>query len=159
MTGLRAYTQDDASAILALNNAHAVETSPLTPEGLAALTGIAWRVRVSPDHSALCIALDQDAAYDNPNFAWFAGRHDRFVYVDRIIVAERARGRGLARGLYDDLMAAMRATGHSVLCCEVNVDPPNPGSDRFHAAMGFDEVGRARLADRGKTVRYLERRL
>jgi predicted GNAT superfamily acetyltransferase len=34
--------------------------------------------------------------------------------------------------------------------------PPNPGSDAFHAALGFREVGRAFLADRGKAVRYLE---
>ena len=38
-----------------------------------------------------------------------------------------------------------------------NTDPPNPGSDAFHARLGFHEVGRAFLADRGKSVRYLER--
>jgi predicted GNAT superfamily acetyltransferase len=43
-----------------------------------------------------------------------------------------------------------------VVCCEVNSDPPNPLSDAFHAALGFREVGRAFLPDRGKSVRYLE---
>ena len=32
--------------------------------------------------------------------------------------------------------------GHTVLCCEINVDPPNVASDRFHGAFGFEEVGR-----------------
>jgi predicted GNAT superfamily acetyltransferase len=27
------------------------------------------------------------------------------------------------------------------LCCEVNVEPPNPGSLRFHERIGFAEVG------------------
>jgi predicted GNAT superfamily acetyltransferase len=45
--------------------------------------------------------------------------------------------------------------GHTVLCCEINVDPPNVASDRFHGAFGFEEVGQAFLAERAKTVRYL----
>ena len=43
--------------------------------------------------------------------------------------------------------------------CEVNRDPPNPDSDAVDAALGFREVGSAFLADRGKSVRYLERKL
>jgi uncharacterized protein len=42
--------------------------------------------------------------------------------------------------------------------CEINLLPPNPASDAFHARMGFVEVGAAQLAN-GKTVRYLERAL
>lgn len=149
----------DMAALLALNNAHARETSLLDRDGLSALVAAAWRVRMTPDTDGLCIALDQAAAYDNPNFAWFKTRHARFVYVDRIIVAEAARGQGLARAFYEDLFDAMRADDQRVLCCEINREPPNPGSDRFHAALGFKEVGEARLVDRGKTVRYLERRI
>lgn len=157
MTLLRAPRPDNETALLVLNNAHARETSLLEPEGLHDLLQIAYRPRVTAACDAVCIPLDQDAPYQNPNFAWFAARHRRFVYVDRIIVAASARGRGLARLFYEDLMDAMRTDGHSVLCCEVNIDPPNPGSDRFHAALGFEEAGRAHLNDRGKTVRYLER--
>ena len=32
--------------------------------------------------------------------------------------------------------------------------PPNPGSDAFHAALGFVEAGQAEHPD-GKVVRYL----
>jgi predicted GNAT superfamily acetyltransferase len=28
----------------------------------------------------------------------------------------------------------------AILCCEVNVEPPNPGSLRFHQRIGFAEV-------------------
>ncbi len=44
------------------------------------------------------------------------------------------------------------------MLCEVNHAPPNPGSDAFHARMGFGEIGRAVLSG-GKTVRYLRRPL
>jgi len=41
----------------------------------------------------------------------------------------------------------------------VNALPPNPVSDKFHAAHGFDEVGTATFDNGAKTVRYLLRRL
>jgi predicted GNAT superfamily acetyltransferase len=45
--------------------------------------------------------------------------------------------------------------GHNCIVCEVNVQPPNPGSDRFHSAQGFREVGRGFVDNGSKTVRYL----
>ena len=119
------------------------------------LIGSAFHVRVSGQIAALCIAMDQAADYDSPNLEWFRQRLKRFVYVDRVIVAAHARGRGIARILYRDLVVAAKGAGYTVVCCEVNVSPPNPGSDRFHDAFGFIEIGRAFLADRAKTVRYL----
>lgn len=109
------------------------------------------------DADALLLAFDQDAAYDNPNFNWFKARYPRFVYVDRIVVSAAARGRGLARALYRDLFA--RAAGYERVVCEVNADPPNPASDAFHAALGFEAVGSARLPGTDKTVRYFSRPL
>jgi predicted GNAT superfamily acetyltransferase len=41
----------------------------------------------------------------------------------------------------------------------VNYEPPNPASEAFHTRLGFVEVGRATLPDRGKSVRYLKRDL
>jgi predicted GNAT superfamily acetyltransferase len=33
------------------------------------------------------------------------------------------------------------------LCCEVNLEPPNPGSLRFHQSIGFVEVGQRQSGD------------
>jgi predicted GNAT superfamily acetyltransferase len=63
----------------------------------------------------------------------------------------------VARGLYDELFAAAAHAGHSLIGCEVNVEPPNPISDAFHEALGFAEVGRASLLGGEKVVRYLVR--
>lgn len=156
---LRAPSPADAAALLALNNQHAVELSELTADGLARLFASAFRVRVAGEGAALLVAFDQDADYDSPNFLWFRRQYARFVYVDRVVVAATARGQGLARALYADLFTAARAAGHDRVVCEVNREPPNPASDAFHGALGFSEVGRAHLADRGKAVRYLVRPL
>lgn len=149
----------DGQALLALNNAHALELSWLEPERLAKLVGEALVARRVGVADALLLAFDQDADYDSVNFLWFRDRFDRFVYVDRVVVAGAARGRGLARRLYDDLFAAARAAGHARIVCEVNSDPPNPASDAFHAALGFVPVGTAQIHGGEKTVTYLERRL
>lgn len=146
-------------ALLALNNAHALELSWLEPDRLAKLVGEAFVARRVGAADALLLAFDQDADYDSVNFLWFRDRFDRFVYVDRVVVADVARGRGLARRLYNDLFAVARAAGHERIVCEVNSDPPNPASDAFHAALGFLPVGTARIHGGKKTVTYLERGL
>jgi hypothetical protein len=144
--------------LLALNNRNAVETSWLEPDRFAHMVTSAFAALHVPEARALLLTFDRDADYDSPNFLWFRDRFARFVYVDRIVVAQEARGLGLARQLYGQLFDLALAAGHDLVTCEVNSAPPNPGSDAFHAAMGFVEAGGADLAS-GKSVRYLTRPL
>ena len=145
----------DIPALLALSNAHAREIGTSTREAFEELIAMSFRTRMNEARDAFLIALAERAPEIAPNWRWFADRFDRFVYVDRVVVAQTSRKRGLATLLYGDLIDASRHAGHTRLCCEVNVDPPNPVSDAFHAGLGFEEVGRAHLPERGKTVRYL----
>jgi uncharacterized protein len=144
-----------AKALLALNNAHAQELSWLEAERLEYLVGEAFLARRIGDLDAFLLAFDQDARYDSPNFIWFRARYPRFVYVDRIVVAPSARGRGCARRLYSDLFEHAVRAGHDRVVCEVNTIPPNAASDAFHTALGFVEVGSASVYDGSRTVRYL----
>jgi predicted GNAT superfamily acetyltransferase len=75
----------------------------------------------------------------------------QFLYIDRVVVAAPARGRGLGAALYDDIIALAAAHGVPRLTCEFDIDPPNAASEGFHARYGFREVGRQRLAS-GKQV-------
>ena len=152
---------DEASITRALdlNNRHAVELSHQTLDQFRALIGLACYARWNADQSGFLIALDERAAYRNTNFDWFLARYSAFVYIDRVVVEPAQRGRGLARQLYEDLFAAARAAQCPRVVCEVNSDPPNPASDAFHARLGFAVIGTARLAQRGKTVRYFCREI
>jgi uncharacterized protein len=145
----------DVDAMLAINQECEAMLSPLTRLELERMIAMAYRARITEDGSAMLLAFDERADYGSPNFAWFRARYSRFVYVDRIAVLPSARGRGVARAFYTDLIAAARADGHALIACEIYSDPPNPESDAFHALMGFTEVGSAYLPDRDKTVRYL----
>ena len=98
----RNIIETDLDWVLALNRTHEVELSPLSGSGLSRLVAEAAYCRVVDDRAAYLIAFDQDADYDSPNFLWFKDRLDQFVYVDRIAVSDRYRGRGLARLLYED---------------------------------------------------------
>jgi predicted GNAT superfamily acetyltransferase len=150
-----AGTNPLGAALLALNNTHEIELSRLTRErmgDLVAAAFAAWRIG---DAEAMLIAFDQDADYDSPNFLWFRERLGRFIYVDRIVVAAGARGRGHARRLYAGLFDLAVRSGHSRVVCEVNSTPPNPNSDALHAALGFTDLGAATSHDGSKTVRYL----
>ncbi|MER8694782.1 GNAT family N-acetyltransferase [Mesorhizobium opportunistum] len=152
-------SQSDEASILALNNEHAAELSWLEAERLSFLLGEAFYARRIGDLEAFIMTFDQDASYDSPNFVWFRERYERFVYVDRVVVAAHARGRGHARLLYQDLFDHARRAGHTLVTCEVNSDPPNPASDAFHAALGFAEVGDAVIHGGKKAVRYYARQI
>jgi predicted GNAT superfamily acetyltransferase len=150
----------DILPILTLNNLHAEQTSFLDERSLAQLLTISCYAR-GVDHgtTAMLIALDHNAEYDNPNFQWFRSRYERFIYVDRIIVSSTARGRGLARSLYKDLFAWSELAGQRQVVCEVNIRPPNHASEAFHRQMGFVEVGQGNIHNGLKSVQYLQRLL
>jgi predicted GNAT superfamily acetyltransferase len=148
-------SEEQFDAVLALNNAHTAELSPLSEVGLRALLDSAFYARRVGDLDAFLIALDENhPTYDSPNYLWFRARKSKFIYVDRIVVAKSARGNGLARLLYADLIESVK--GHASIVCEVNLDPPNRASDAFHERLGFKQVGSAAIHGGSRTVRYLE---
>ena len=153
-------TDIDEAAVLALNAANEVETSPLDAAGLRQLCAQAFHVGlIERGRAAFLIAFDQDAGYGSPNFLWFKARYPRFVYVDRIVVSASVRGQSVATRLYRELFSLATLAGHTLVTCEINVQPPNPLSWAFHAAQGFAEVGRGASADSAKIVSYLVRPL
>jgi predicted GNAT superfamily acetyltransferase len=144
--------------LLRLNNQNARETSPLSRDKLANMVAAAAVASVIEPGIAFLLAFGQGDNFDGGHFRWFRERLDRFLYVDRIVVGDGHRRNGLGRLLYQDLLRRAELLGHSHVACEVNVRPPNPTSDAFHASFGFTEMGRATIDDGAKTVRYLVRR-
>jgi predicted GNAT superfamily acetyltransferase len=144
-----------ANKLLSLNNTHAQALSWLDRERLCHLVAEAFFAGRVGRVDGLLIAFDQTADYDSPNFLWFQTSFSRFVYVDRVAVAPEARGRGIARRLYLELFSEAALRGHDKIVCEINLTPPNPESDAFHAALGFVEIGSGSIHGGQKTVRYM----
>lgn len=145
----------DTSQIVQLNLASEHFLSPLDGVRLAQLQAQAAYSRVieaGGELRAFLLAFREDSDYDSSNYRWFANRFDRFLYIDRIVVAHTARGRGMGTAFYTDLLGFARQEGVMRITCEFDVDPPNPPSQRFHGGFGFAEVGLRHLPVSGKAV-------
>jgi uncharacterized protein len=157
---LSILSAQDADRILDSNNEHAVETSSLDLAAAEHLLAMCfYAIGIGLGARGFLLALDQDAAYDNFNFQWFRSRFERFVYIDRIIIAKDARGQRFARLMYEDLFAEAKAAGHVRVVCEVNIEPPNEGSLAFHRSMGFVALADVAVKGGSKRVRYLVKEL
>jgi len=149
----------DYPAILAINLESEHVLAPLDHAQLARLHAMADRLRVvdvGGQVAAFLIVLREGASYESPNYRYFAARRDRFLYVDRIVVAVEYQGQGWGGALYRELFEHARKVGVPRVTCEVDVVPPNEGSHQFHSRFGFRELGRQWVADGRKQVSLQE---
>jgi predicted GNAT superfamily acetyltransferase len=156
---VRELTRADWPAVLALNEASVRELSPLDEARLGYILALAHRslvVEQGGELAAFAIAIGPGTAYDSANYRWFAERYERFLYLDRIAVAAAHRRRRLGARLYDAMEDAARPFAQMV--CDVNVQPRNDASLAFHAARGYEDVGRLVHGD-VKTVALMRKEL
>jgi len=77
--------------------------------------------------------------YDSKNFIWFRERIPDFVYVDRVIIDEKFRRKGIATAMYEDLF---HKNLNVPMVCEVAISPSNSDSIPFHEGLGFTSMGK-----------------
>lgn len=158
-TFIRSATPADFEAILRLNRDWEHFTSPLDRVGLARLHTQALCHRVSEHDSqvvAFLLAFGPGADYDSPNYRFFDDAGGDFIYIDRIVVGLARQRSGIGDALYDDLLGLARGRGVARLVCEVDLDPLNVVSDRFHTRRGFVEVATQWVDDGRKRVSLRE---
>jgi predicted GNAT superfamily acetyltransferase len=137
----------DLLRVLEINNANTPGVSELTQSELETdINNCLHALAIENEQGevcAFCITFDPNAPNAGTNHQWFAERYRSFVYLDRIAIDSNHQNRGLGALLYQTVEQRMlESAEHSLLCCEVNLEPPNPGSLRFHKRIGFTEVGR-----------------
>lgn len=149
----------DVPEVLALNERNVTMLAPLDEDRLHRIQKWADRCDViedDGDFAGFVITFGPGTPYDSENYAWFTERHgDRFYYLDRIVLHESHRRRGLGSDVYDDVERLARPRGR--LALEVNLKPRNDASLAFHAARGFVEVGR--IGDDTHLVALMEKQL
>jgi predicted GNAT superfamily acetyltransferase len=64
----------------------------------------------------------------------------KFLYIDRVIVKESERNKGVGKYVYEHLFQSAKKE-HIPICCEVNTQPVNKISLNFHSSLGFKRVG------------------
>jgi uncharacterized protein len=154
-------TAADHPEILALNEGALPHVNRISQAELADLAAQSFYFRIAREGGravGFLLAFSENARYFSPNFLWFRERYRRFVYIDRIAVAVSSRRAGIGRELYADLERVARAHAPD-LTCEINIEPPNPGSFAFHERLDFVEVGRQHTDAGAKLVSLMSKDL
>lgn len=145
---IRPFQPEDLAALYAINQASVPGVGHAeTEDDLGALISMGTcLVAINGDSAPIGfinLVTPGTAAYQSDNLRWIENWITRQQvsahYVDRIAIGESARGQGAGEALYRAAFEAAKPNAY--LCCEVNTDPDNPGSHRFHQRLGFKAIG------------------
>ncbi|HAS73589.1 MAG TPA: GNAT family N-acetyltransferase [Clostridiales bacterium UBA8960] len=155
MTTIRKAEKRDLNKILELNEESVHFLSPLNMEKLEHLVSqseVLEVVEVDGEVEAFILTIIEGKDYDSVNYLWFAERYERFLYIDRVVVSVKMHGKGLGGMLYKSIFEYAKQKKIPFVTAEIDINPPNPGSLRFHEKNGFSEVGKQTVADGKKIV-------
>ena len=141
---LRPVEPTDLPTLARLNDEAVPAVNALGLDGLSAHVPGCELALVAQDGGEIIgfvLAVAPGADYASENYRWFATHMPGSLYVDRIVVAPAAHGRGIGRALYAAVESRARELGLGHVTCEVNLEPPNPQSLAFHQRLGFARVG------------------
>ncbi len=148
---IREMTHSDFDSIVHLNQNALEGVGPLDNESLSLLVKMADQALVADhggDIAGFVITLPPGAEYDSSRYRWFEDElADAYVYLDRIVVSDDHRRKGVASSLYEEV--------EGDLPIALEVYETNDVSLAFHESRGFEEVGA--LTDEGKTNPMLVR--
>jgi uncharacterized protein len=158
---LRKTRAEDCDLILAINRDSSPHVASLDLEELQRLVELAdvsWVASRETQVVGYVLAMSNASRYDGEEFKYFLAKLDKpFLYVDQIAIAAHARRANVASRIYRVLTRWGRQRNIGRLCCEVNIQPPNPASLRFHEEAGFVRFGELETVD-GRHVALLCKR-
>lgn len=157
---IQPLTDAHRAALLRLNANHYPAVHTLDEATLdELLTCRAGYHRVAVDRTSTVygylLSFSRESNYDDSEISELRRRlTEPFVYICQIVVASEYRKRGIARAFYAAVADTARDHGIRWLCCDVNINPPNPDSFAFHQRLGFREIGQG-TASNGFAIAYL----
>lgn len=153
-TNIRKMTLSDASEVISLNQTVVDVTSPIDSNRFAAhyeLSTTKLVAELDGEVIGFVMAMTDGSPYDNGNYRWFSERLKNFMYIDRVVISDACRGLGIGHQLYSQTLDTALRSGVTSVCAEMDLEPPNRESLRFHEAAGFAQIG-TRILYSGKRV-------
>ena len=151
---LRALSESDVSTLVEINNSGYPGVPMEDAAQMGALLEMSSLALGALDDNGeligFVLALDSGQNYQSENYVFFESQFRNHFYIDRIVLSADARGLGAGSALYEAIFDHARKAGLERITCEVNIEPPNPGSLRFHRRWGFEDV--ATQATKGGSV-------
>ena len=151
---LRRPEENEMKMLYSLNQSEIPHVNDLSLEEFLSLSKKSIYLKVATLEEKIAgflMGFDETADYKSLNFLWFKARYPHFFYIDRIVVSRDFRRQRIGRTLYQDVEQVTQSTS-GLITTEVNLNPPNPESLKFHLEFGFKEVGRQNTEAGKKTV-------
>jgi hypothetical protein len=140
---IRNLCSDDISSLWRINEEGLPGTGKVSQEQIADLLSFSELSLGAYEDGLLTgfvICLLPRTRYGSLNYAWFNENYQDFLYVDRIAVSQKHRNKQIGSLLYERVFKYASELKVPV-AAEVSLNPPNPGSMRFHERNEFVEVG------------------
>ena len=140
---IRSLSQNDVPSIWAINEQGLPGTGQVSEQevsDLLKLSTLSIGAFREEELLGFVICLSPGTDYKSLNYAWFDNKYTDFIYVDRIAVSLTQRNGGIGSKLYGEVITFSQENA-APIAAEVNLNPPNPGSMRFHHRFEFEEVG------------------
>lgn len=142
---IRNVEDKDRDFVLELNRVNVEVLSPMDEEKFSYFVRVSDMFQVveaAGKPVAFLIALREGIPdYTSENYIWFSKQFREFLYIDRIVIDEAARGLGIGRMIYNGVFDRAAQAGIDRVTAEVDIIPYNGPSLKFHKSMGFEEVG------------------
>jgi len=140
---IRNLCSDDIPSLWRINEEGLPGTGKVSQEEIANLLALSELSLGAYEDGLLTgfvICLLPRTRYGSLNYAWFNENYQDFLYVDRIAVSQNHRNKQIGTLLYERVFKHASELKVPV-AAEVSLNPPNPGSMRFHERNEFFEVG------------------
>ena len=154
---IKTVDESDFDYIISLNQKTIPEVSSTDLKGMSYFLNNASYFKIIMENNypvGFCIGLTPDEEYSSENYIWINKRYNSFIYVDRIVIDEKYRNRGIGSYLYTHLAETYCRKVESITC-EVNILPYNKPSMNFHKKYGFEEIGQKDTENGKKRVSYM----
>ena len=141
---IREFNEKDFHDLLELNNDSVPAVNYLSKgelKNILLLSEKCWVADIDDELAASLIIIGPNQPYESDNYTWLETKFSNFCYVDRIMVSEKYKRKKLGYILYKKLEDYAEANGALQLLCEVNIEPPNPISKKFHESLNYENVG------------------
>lgn len=150
--------ESDLELLYKLNQQNIPELGSL--ESIASLTSLiekSFKILILKELNKIigfCLLFKNNSTYSSPNYLHFKNKYNKFLYIDRVVVASSFTGKGGGKLMYDHVFK-IAAFENLTICCEVNEKPLNQVSLAFHKKLGFRKTSEKVYVE--KKVAFLEK--
>ena len=124
-------------------------------KGLIDMSSDSFYLEKKSELVGFIVCFRENSIYKSQNYIHFNKKYRRFLYIDRVGIKKKHDNKGIGTYLYEHIFN-ISDENELPICAEVNIEPKNEISLRFHQKMGFKETSERTINSNYK-VKYVEK--